>query len=159
MGFRPHPNGGYTNQLRRVGPSEKRVVDRRDIHSSDDGVLFVGNAARIALVSESGLYKLIMRSDKPEARAFQDWVSREVLPSIRKTGSFVTGQASLVENPSIDPLDLMMQQAQLIPQLIGQMKEMRAAPTSSGASVRGARSRPRQQNNGSCGGKSVKLYW
>ncbi len=39
------------------------------------------------IVSESGLYKLIMRSDKPEAAAFQDWVTREVLPSIRKTGA------------------------------------------------------------------------
>ncbi|GAB5505923.1 MAG: hypothetical protein Rhirs2KO_10860 [Rhizobiaceae bacterium] len=33
------------------------------------------------LVSESGLYKLIMRSDKPEAVQFQDWVTREVLPA------------------------------------------------------------------------------
>ena len=34
------------------------------------------------LISESGLYKLIMRSDKPQAKAFQDWVTKEVLPSI-----------------------------------------------------------------------------
>lgn len=34
-------------------------------------------------VSESGLYKLLMRSDKPEARAFQDWVTKVVLPAIR----------------------------------------------------------------------------
>src|SRR5690606_38088722 len=38
----------------------------------------------LTVVSESGLYKLIMRSDKPEARKFQDWVTREVLPAIRK---------------------------------------------------------------------------
>ncbi|MGV3576629.1 MAG: Bro-N domain-containing protein [Devosia sp.] len=38
------------------------------------------------LVPESGLYKLTMRSDKAEARPFQDWVTREVLPAIRKTG-------------------------------------------------------------------------
>jgi prophage antirepressor-like protein len=38
-------------------------------------------------ISESGLYKLIMRSDKPEARAFQDWVTRDVLPAIRKDGT------------------------------------------------------------------------
>lgn len=37
------------------------------------------------LISESGLYKLIMRSDKKEARIFQDWVTKDVLPSIRKT--------------------------------------------------------------------------
>lgn len=36
------------------------------------------------LVSESGLYKLVMRSDKPEARAFQDWVTRDVLPAIHR---------------------------------------------------------------------------
>jgi prophage antirepressor-like protein len=41
------------------------------------------------LISESGLYKLVMRSDKPEARQFQDWVTREVLPAIRKDGMYV----------------------------------------------------------------------
>lgn len=43
---------------------------------------------QIGLVSEAGLYRLIMRSDKPVARPFQDWVTREVLPSIRKAGSY-----------------------------------------------------------------------
>lgn len=38
------------------------------------------------LIAESGLYKLIMRSDKADARRFQDWVTREVLPAIRKDG-------------------------------------------------------------------------
>ncbi|ATJ82025.1 BRO family protein [Halomonas beimenensis] len=36
------------------------------------------------IISESGLYKLIMRSDKPQARAFQDWVTKTVLLAIRK---------------------------------------------------------------------------
>lgn len=36
------------------------------------------------LVTESGLYRLVMRSDKAEARAFQDWVTRDVLPALRK---------------------------------------------------------------------------
>ncbi len=43
-------------------------------------------------VSESGLYKLIMRSDKPAARAFQDWVTRDVLPAIRKDGGYIMGE-------------------------------------------------------------------
>lgn len=43
-------------------------------------------------VSESGLYKLIMRSDKPVARSFQDWVTRDVLPAIRKDGAYVIGE-------------------------------------------------------------------
>jgi prophage antirepressor-like protein len=41
-----------------------------------------------SIISESGLYKLTMRSDKKEAKQFQDWVTREVLPSIRKTGTY-----------------------------------------------------------------------
>jgi prophage antirepressor-like protein len=48
---------------------------------------------KVMLTSESSLYKLIMRSDKPEAKAFRDWMTREILPSIRKTGSYsVQGQ-------------------------------------------------------------------
>ena len=61
---------------------------------------FRGNGG--VVISESGLYKLVMRSDKAEAKAFQDWVTREVLPSIHKTGAYVTGQPSLQDNPSMD---------------------------------------------------------
>lgn len=39
-------------------------------------------------VSESGLYYVILRSDKPKAKPFRKWVTSEVLPSIRKTGSY-----------------------------------------------------------------------
>lgn len=39
-------------------------------------------------INESGLYTLIARSNKPEARKFQRWVTSEVLPSIRKTGGY-----------------------------------------------------------------------
>lgn len=46
------------------------------------------------LVSESGLYKLIMRSDKATARPFQDWVTKEVLPSIRRTGGYLLNEAA-----------------------------------------------------------------
>lgn len=38
------------------------------------------------IVNESGLYKLVMRSDKPQAKEFQDWVTGTVLPAIRKDG-------------------------------------------------------------------------
>ena len=41
------------------------------------------------IVSEPGLYKLIMRSRKPEAKEFQRWVTHEVLPTIRKTGGYI----------------------------------------------------------------------
>lgn len=44
------------------------------------------------LVSESGLYALIMSARKKEARDFQKWVTKSVLPSIRKNGAYVMGQ-------------------------------------------------------------------
>lgn len=46
------------------------------------------NSNGMKFINESGLYTLIARSNKPEARRFQRWVTSEVLPSIRKTGSY-----------------------------------------------------------------------
>lgn len=42
----------------------------------------------MTFVNEPNLYRVIFRSDKPQAKAFQDWVFEEVLPTIRKTGSY-----------------------------------------------------------------------
>lgn len=66
LGFSVKANGDVntTHALRKCSPDE--VIT----HRLSDGR--AGAAAK--LVSESGLYKLIMRSDKPEARGFQDWV-------------------------------------------------------------------------------------
>ena len=46
-------------------------------------------------VNEPGLYSLILRSRKPEAKAFKRWVTHDVLPSIRKTGAYVAPNAGL----------------------------------------------------------------
>lgn len=44
---------------------------------------------RVTIINESGLYRLVLRSRKPEAEKFSDWVTGEVLPAIRKTGVYV----------------------------------------------------------------------
>lgn len=51
-----------------------------------------GGTQTVTIINESGLYRLVLRSRKPEAEAFSDWVTSEVLPSIRKTGSYQIGQ-------------------------------------------------------------------
>lgn len=51
-------------------------------------VYTLGGSQDMMLISESGLYALIMRSNKPEAKVFRKWVTSEVLPSIRKTGGY-----------------------------------------------------------------------
>lgn len=48
----------------------------------------LGGPQQIRIVSEAGLYSLILRSRKPEAKAFKRWVTHEVLPAIRKTGQY-----------------------------------------------------------------------
>lgn len=54
-------------------------------------------------LTESGVYKLIFKSRKPEAEKFQDWVVEEVLPSIRKTGGYkmVSSTEAATEMPKI----------------------------------------------------------
>lgn len=91
---------------RALGLSDKVVArtaaaDEKGLHP----VLTPGGTQRLTVVSESGLYKLIMRSDKPEARRFQDWVTRDVLPTIRRTGSYVAGEEKLAD-PSLSIADL-----------------------------------------------------
>lgn len=51
-----------------------------------------GGSDRV-IINESGLYNLIFRSRKPEAKKFRKWVTAEVLPSIRKTGAYVAPAA------------------------------------------------------------------
>lgn len=48
----------------------------------------LGRKQETSIINESGLYNVILRSDKPEAKPFRKWVTSEVLPSIRKTGSY-----------------------------------------------------------------------
>ena len=48
----------------------------------------------VSVISEPGLYKLIMRSNKPEAKQFTRWVTHDVLPSIHKSGMYLTDRAA-----------------------------------------------------------------
>ena len=55
----------------------------------------------ITVISESGLYAVILRSDKPNAKDFRKWITSEVIPSIRKHGAYMTDDVldQLIENP------------------------------------------------------------
>ncbi len=55
----------------------------------------LGRKQMTTIISESGLYAVILRSDKPEAKPFRKWVTAEVLPSIRKNGGYIMGQESM----------------------------------------------------------------
>lgn len=63
---------------------ERMTVASADSHSGKRG-----GARLMTIINESGLYALVLRSRKPEARKFAKWVTSEVLPAIRKTGVYV----------------------------------------------------------------------
>lgn len=50
----------------------------------------LGGSQTMNIINESGLYNVILRSDKPEAKPFRKWVTSEVLPAIRKHGAYMT---------------------------------------------------------------------
>ena len=56
----------------------------------------------MTIINEPGLYSVILRSDKPEAKAFKRWVVHEVLPSIRKNGSYGMNTEALQELAEIN---------------------------------------------------------
>jgi prophage antirepressor-like protein len=56
-----------------------------------------GRVGVVNLINESGLYAVVLRSDKPNARKFRKWVTSEVLPSIRKTGAYTGKKLSALE--------------------------------------------------------------
>ena len=71
--------------------------DEKGVHSVDTP----GGKQEMTIVSEPGLYSLILRSRKPEAKAFKRWVTHDVIPSIRKRGLYATPQT--VEAMLADP--------------------------------------------------------
>ena len=76
-------------------------TDTRDLHkilepdeiTNVDSIHIAQNGGKAPLIiSEPGLYRLVMKSRKPEAKEFQRWVTHEVLPSIRRHGAYMTQQ-------------------------------------------------------------------
>ena len=70
--------------------NEKYTVSNRDGQKSDAdenerSMFNIGRQGEVNIINESGLYTLILRSDKPEAKKFRKWLTAEVLPTIRKT--------------------------------------------------------------------------
>lgn len=78
--------GNVTDTKKRLDPDE---VDLTDLIDS------MGRVQATTIINEPGLYSVILRSDKPEAKEFKHWVTHEVLPSIRRTGGYIAGQKEL----------------------------------------------------------------
>jgi len=72
-----------------------RMAQRLD--EDERSVYNLGRQGEAIIINESGLYTVILRSNKPEARIFKHWITHEVLPSLRKTGSYSLSKAPEAE--------------------------------------------------------------
>lgn len=78
-------------ELRNVTQVAERLED------DERSMLNIGRQGNTNIINESGLYNVILRSDKPEARRFKRWITHEVLPSIRKTGTYIQTPRTYIE--------------------------------------------------------------
>ena len=86
--------GNITEALRPLDDDERGSVTLNTLGGNQD----------MLTVSESGLYSLIFRSRKPEAKRFKKWVTSEVLPSIRKTGAYLVPGLTAEKKAAIERL-------------------------------------------------------
>ena len=74
-----------------LGYSNPRDALAKHVDDEDKGVAkcdTLGGIQDLTIINESGLYSLILSSKMPTAKRFKRWVTSEVLPQIRKTGSY-----------------------------------------------------------------------
>ena len=88
----------YKNHVKAIGDhlDEDEVTKRYLIDS-------LGRSQKTSTISESGLYTLILRSNKPEAKPFRRWVTHDVLPALRTTGSYSLPSAPPLHTPDPQP--------------------------------------------------------
>ena len=110
---------GYSNP-------QKAVRDHVDEEDKTLNETFTVNGTQPVLINESGLYSLILSSKLPNAKKFKHWVTREVLPTIRKHGAYLTDQKAydITHNPN-SLADLLLQAGEQLKQkelIIQEMK-------------------------------------
>jgi prophage antirepressor-like protein len=91
-----------------LGQQNSRDIIAKVLDDDEKGVYKVdtpGGPQEMGVVSESGLYTLILRSNKPKAKKFRKWITSEVLPEIRRTGSYQRRQYNIDDTNAYVPMD------------------------------------------------------
>lgn len=95
-------------EILELSDTSKALIKLDDDEKLTRKVFGSGQSRAMWLVNESGLYNLIFRSNKPEAKAFRKWVTAEVLPAIRRKGSYE------LEIPALDEVGALIQEASMM---------------------------------------------
>lgn len=104
-------HSGLRNHLAEMGDTKRIKLTNSDVLSKDFRKL--NNAGEI-FITESGVYDLIFKSRKPEAIKFKDWVTDEVLPTLRKTGTYTVEPQFQIPTTFADALRLAADQQEQI---------------------------------------------
>lgn len=95
----------------------KNVTQAVQRLEEDERSMFnIGRQGNTNFINESGLYTLILRSDKPEAKPFRKWITSEVIPAIRKTGKY--------EEKPMTSAQYLLQQAQWMVEAENRMSDI-----------------------------------
>lgn len=73
-----------SDAVSKLDEDEKMTIANTESHQGKNG-----GAQKLNIINEAGLYSVILRSRKPEAKRFKRWITHEIMPSIRKTGGYV----------------------------------------------------------------------
>lgn len=126
----------------------KLTKDELDTLVSNEGIKCSvdSRVQSLNLVSESGLYELIMQSRKPEAKAFKRWVTHEVLPSIRKTGGYGVQPREMTEE------EILMQANAILTRRVAAITAEREAVRLALTAETAEHKHDNAVKNGKCGG-------
>lgn len=83
----------------------------QNLDDDERSMYYIGRQGEVNVISEPGLYALVFKSRKPEAKDFTRWVRHEVLPSIRKHGGYLTLQ---MQDELVNDPDLLIRLAQAL---------------------------------------------
>lgn len=82
---------GYSN-------TKKAINDHvKENHKLGERIVTSGQRREVIIIDEAGFYSLVLRSKLPSAEAFQEWVTSEVLPAIRKHGGYLTPSLKVIK--------------------------------------------------------------
>lgn len=115
-----------------LGVSNSRMVaDRLD--DDEKGVSQIdtlGGKQKVLVINESGLYHVVLRSDKPQAKPFRKWVTNEVLPTLRKTGSYsMNRQENKSDTQDNAILQVLMKNTEVLQAIVQQNQQIMIALT------------------------------
>ncbi len=100
--------------------THKAIARLDDDEKGRNSIPTPGGNQEMSVVNESGLFNLVLGSRKPEAKRFKRWVTHEVLPSIRKTGSYASaGSLAALPSPTQDRVNAILSIGEAIARVPG----------------------------------------